>query len=385
MTWQDSLRQLDARLADGEIGAADYRKARDEILAEASSGNQSVGGETPKGELWMSTNPAAPPAQPAQVDSETTQVVKTDDGATQVVTPDDGATQVVTPDDGATRTVTPDEATQVVTPDDEATQVVKAEMLTSAPPGPRIQQQRPPQFGPPVPPIQYPRAAPIQGQEVFAEARSSGAGTALKILVPLLILALVGVAVWWFALRDDSTPAVQNEDPPASSQQPSASQVPSVADVAEKVPALPGEAKPESGTLTAAEAQEQKLLTPAYAKLLTDNGVDDIVYRKSAGDGFGYLLVAAPIEPSGGAVDTATATSDNLRQAGFETADPAESLGVPVVTRTDQFFRTFVAMYASEDIWVQLNVSGPPDGDAAALRTEFEKVLRSVTKELPAA
>lgn len=373
MTWQDSLRQLDARLANGEIGAADYRKARDEILAEASSGNQSVGGETPKAELWMSTNPAAPPppAEPARVDGETTQVVNTDE-TTQVTTSDDGATQVVTPND-------------------EATQVVKAEVLTSASPGPQAQQPTA-RFGPPVPPTQYPRAAPIQGQEVFAEARSARAGTVLKILIPLLlVLALVGAGVWWFVLRDDSTPAARNEGPPASSQQPSSesqppeSQVPSAADVAEKVPALPGEAKPESGTMTAVQAQERKLLTPAYATLLTDHGAGDIVYRKSAGDGFGYLLVAAPIEPSGDAADTATATSDNLRQAGFETADPAESGGVAVITRTDQFFRTFVAMYASGDVWVQLNVSGPPDGDAAALRTEFEKVLRSVTEELPAA
>lgn len=343
MTWQDSLRQLDARLAAGEIGAAEYRKTRDEILAEASSGSQSVSFEsnTP-GAQWQST----PPAQPSPADSDA-------------------------------------ETTQVVT--DETTQVVTADVVT--PPPPPLPPQ---QFGPPQ---QVPRPAPpIVGPEVFAGARPAGTGRrVLWFVIPLLVIALVGAGVWWFVLRDDSTPVAQNQqqttpDKPAGKvpETTSAAPVPKAADVADQVPQLPGQAKAESGTMTPDDAQRQQLITTAYAKLLVDGGAHEIVYRKSAGDGYGYLLIAAPVAPAGKAAPAlVTSTSDDLRKTGFQDAT-AGAGQPPVLTRTDQFFRTFVTMYASGDVWVQINVSAAPDGDANALRTEFDNVLKSVLEQLPA-
>lgn len=342
MTWQDSLRQLDARLANGEIGAAEYRKTRDEILAEASSGTQQVSFDAEVTTQWVST-PPPPSASEAATES-----------------------------------------------DEEPTQVVAAEMVTTPPPPQMPPQQQ--QFGPPMPPQMQRPAPPIMGSEVFGEARPSGGGgkKALWFLVTIVVLALVGGGVWWFALRDDSTgqnAQNQQEQTTTTTTAPTttseAAEVPKVADVAEQVPQLPGQAKPESGTMTVADAQQKQLLSPAYAQLLTHGGAKDIVYNKSSGDGYGYLLIAAPVEPAGHAGDLATATSDSLTKSGFTTA-ASGSGQPPVYSRTDKFFRTFVVMYASGDVWVQLNVSSAPDGDENALRTEFDNVLQQVLEQLPA-
>jgi hypothetical protein len=355
MTWQDSLRQLDARLANGEIGAAEYRKTRDEILAEASSGSQAVSFDVETTSQWVSTPPSQPPASaaPTETDAETTQIVSTDGETTQVVP--------------------------------------AAEMVTTPPPP----GQQP--FGPPggmpglPPPPPHARQAPIVGPEVFAEiSPSSGGKRVLWFLVPLLVLALVGGGVWWFLLRDDSTPtAGQDQEQQTTTttttvpESTSAAAVPTAADIAKQVPELPGQAKPESGTMTPEQAQQQKLLPQAYAALLANGGAKEIVYNKSAGNGYGYLLIAAPVEPSGKAGALAAATSADLQKSGFTQATAGES-GPPVFSRTDKFFRTFVAMYSAGDVWVQLNVSGAPDSDENALRTEFDKVLQSVVEQLPA-
>jgi hypothetical protein len=342
MTWQDSLRQLDARLAKGEIGAAEYRRTRDEILAEASSSSQSVTFEPADDAGWQSANPAE------EQDPDATVVTSVDTAPEH---------------------------------DAEATQVVSAADVAGPHP--------PPRFGPPGPLPQQQRPTPIQGQDVFTGTSSSGGGRVLRFLVPLLILALVGAGVWWFAFREPSTspPASQDggqQQERTTTTTPTTTSAPGVADVAERVPALPGQAKPESGTMTLAQARQRELLNPAYAKLLADGGAGEIVYRKSSGGGFGYLLVAAPVAKAGGAAALATATRDNLQKSGFEAVAGAD--GEPLVLgRADRFFRTYVTTYASGDVWVQINVSAPPEGDEAAVGTEFGKVLRSVLQELPAA
>lgn len=356
MTWQEDLRQLDARLANGDIGAADYRRTRDEILAEASSGNQANGTESPKEGLWSSTNPSAQ-------DDKTTE------------TPAPGETTVVV---------------RVDAPDEEKTQIVSADQLeqSTRPVGPATppQQQQQQWLGPP--PGQYqPRPTPIQGQEVFAQTSSGGAGKVLRWVIPVLIVALVAAGLWWFVFRDDSTQPQAENPPPSStsqSEEPEEPAVPSIDELAGSVPALPGEPKADSGPMTTAEALQLQLLNPTYATLLEDNGVSELVYQKSTRDDLGFQVAAAPVERPGNAAELTELMTAYLEEAGFAAAEPAESVGLPVITRTDQFFRTFVVTYASGGAWVQLNVSGPPDGDEAALRAEFETVLTALTERLPA-
>jgi hypothetical protein len=351
MTWQEDLRQLDARLANGDIGAADYRKTRDEILAEASSGNQATGTESPKDGLWTSANPSAQDEKTAETAApgETTVVVRVD------------------------------------TPDEEKTQIVTADQLEqqTRPVGPAAPPQ--PWLGPPPGQFQQ-RPAPIQGQEVFAQS-SGGASRWLRWVIPVLILALVAGGLWWFVFRDDSPPPQAENPPPSStsqSEEPEEPAAPSLDELAGLVPTLPGEVEADSGPMTTAEALEAELLNPEYATLLEDNGVSEFIYQKSTRENVAFQVAVAPVKQPGNASELTELMTSYLQEAGFAAAEPAESVGLPVITRTDQFFRTFVVTYASGGAWIQLNVSGPPDGDEAALRAEFETVLTALTEGLPA-
>src|ERR1700741_5449881 len=90
MDWQDELRRLDKKLSEGEISAQDYRRMRDELLAEASAPAQG------RGVMWAASRPevtepaTAPPASPpaATPDAEETQIV-----ADTTVTLDDTVVQ----------------------------------------------------------------------------------------------------------------------------------------------------------------------------------------------------------------------------------------------------------------------------------------------------
>jgi hypothetical protein len=359
MTWQESLRQLDARLAKGEIGAAEYRKARDEILAEASSGSQASNRQS-RENLWA-TAQAQAKAQAAKDEAanaaETTLVVKLNQ-----------------PEE--------DETTQVV----EATQIQQAVPHTQTTPPPPVAPTQPvgpgptQPVGPGVRPTQY-RPAPIQGQEVFAEAGSQRGGMLLRFLVPLVILAVVGAGVWFFAFRDgEEEPAA--DTPPASTEQ--QQQTPGIDDVAGRLPELPGKANANNGSMELDRARELKLFTPTYATLLADNGASEVAYRGSARRGAGYLLIASPIPPANGADGVAVLTSEHLQRAGFSPAKEVSPDDPPVITRTDNVFRTFITVYSSGDVWIQLNVSGPPTGNEQALRNEFQRILATLTERLPA-
>jgi hypothetical protein len=375
MTWQESLRKLDNRLAKGEIGAAEYRKVRDEILAEASSGSQTPARPV-RGDQRGPTPPQAGPRphpgdQEAANAAETTLVVKVDQ-------PDEEATQVVDVD-------------QLRSPQPPA-----APPPAGPPPGPSGPPSPP---GPPGPsghggpddgaggqpagpgvrPTPY-RTAPIQGQEVFAEAGPERGGLLPKIVVAVLVLALVGAGVWWFAVREDGEADNATPPPETSTQQ----QAPGIDDIAALLPDLPGKANPDNGTMSLERARELKLFTPPYATLLADNGSSEIAYRGAVRTGAGYLLVASPIPPENGADGVAVLAREHLQRAGFGPAEEVDPDDPPVIVRVDSAFRTFIAVYSSGDVWVQLNVSGRPDGNEQELRTEFQRVLGTVTERLPA-
>lgn len=364
MTWQESLRKLDGRLAKGEIGAAEYRKARDEILAEASSGANAA--KERGDDLWTVANRRAVAAEEAAAAAETTLVVKM---------PPAGP-----PPAEAAEAAEADEPTQVVPAD----RIPAAPDQQPAPPAPAVQERsaappRPADVPADVRPMPY-RAAPIQGQEVFAEAGPEGGNVFVRLLVPLLILAVVGAGVWWFAFRDgdEEQPAAQ---PPASESTPAP---PGVDDIDGRLPELPGRANQNNGAMTLDRARELKLFTPTYAALLADNGAAEIAYRGAVRSGAGYLMVASPIPPANGADGVAVLTREHLQRAGFAPAEALSPEDPAVITRTDKAFRTFITVFSSGDVWVQLNVSGAPDGDEKALRDEFQKVLGSLTERLPA-
>lgn len=353
MTWQESLRQLDARLAKGEISANEYRKNRDEILAEASSGSVPQQLE----DLW------APAPAPAKAAAETK--------AAESNEANPGETTIVV------------EVNQ--TSEEEETQVVPAVAIpaqskwaTTAPPEQPAQQAQPMLPAPPMPlpPQHMPQ---VQNEDVFAVVPAKRGGSFVRFLVPLLILAVVGAGVWWFVFRDNGGDDNTAGGPSSSST----AKAPTSDEIAGKLPELPGKASATNGTLSVDRARELKLFTPTYSTLLADNGAKEIVYRGAVQPGFAYMIVASPLSAKG-ADKLVQATTDHLERAGFATAAGVAPDGPPVITRTDQSFRTFIAIYRAGDVWVQLNVSGPPNGDENVLRTEFERVLGAVTERLPA-
>ncbi|GDY31155.1 SHOCT domain-containing protein [Gandjariella thermophila] len=171
MTWQDQLRQLDQELAAGKISADDYRRRRDELLAEAQREQDQAQppAESGEGRPQGQQGPFPPPFKWEASTPETTQVMQPvqdqgEDGsadATQVVRDEGGpadTTQRVDPSAGPTQRVDPSSGpTQVVNPgapqDPERTQVVRGPGT-----GPFPQQQFP----------QFPGQPGVQGGPQFS-------------------------------------------------------------------------------------------------------------------------------------------------------------------------------------------------------------------------
>jgi hypothetical protein len=125
MDWQDELRKLDKQLSEGDISAQQYRRLRDELLAEASAPAPGRGAAARPG------RPDATPPAPAP-DADDTQIVED-----ATVTVDDEVVNAAkagkSPDPDKTDTVsagTVDEKT--VTVDDRDTRVVEEPITTRA-------------------------------------------------------------------------------------------------------------------------------------------------------------------------------------------------------------------------------------------------------------
>ncbi|KAA2263698.1 hypothetical protein F0L68_09405 [Solihabitans fulvus] len=70
MSWQEELQQLDSALAEGRISADDYRRRRDEVLAQASAAQPAAPAQPPSG-------PFPPPFRWAPPTPDSTQVMPT--------------------------------------------------------------------------------------------------------------------------------------------------------------------------------------------------------------------------------------------------------------------------------------------------------------------
>lgn len=402
MDWQDSLRRLDARLAKGEISTTEYRKTRDEILAEASSGVHPKPAAKPDQQDVPFPATTAPSGEMTQVvgDQDATQVVRVSTAQQQ---PDADETQVVA------RTTDADD-TQVV----EQTQVIAADPeLTAAPRSPAtgtptgtlfpVPQGSPPatDFGPTA---TGGRPTPVQGREVFSTAKSSPSGTrkaALGLVAMVLVVALAGTAVWWFLLRDDGNPAAT---PPAdtttaapTTTAPTTGQTTTTApttsttsseptqpaDIERALPRLPGKTNPNSDTMTLTRAVKLKLISAHDAELFRANGVTEVVYRAARKGNIGFMMLVGRT----GGTDNATAAADGIHQhlleVGFNDADITASGDPAVFHRTDDLFRTYGAVYAAGDLCVQTGVSQRLSGNEKALRKEFKRLLDSMVGTFP--
>lgn len=371
VNWQDELRKLDDELASGRISADDYRVRRDQVL---SSSNAS--GQQNAGQRWQAQPPSTGPASGSQ------------------------ATQFITPVGGGEQAKPNPDATQVVTPrpaDSDRTQVVPGGGMAQpnyGPPSPAhgFQQQGPPPpppwqtgGGDQTPPWVIPSSDNWQhtGSEVFDETSSGKGKKVFAIIGVVLVIALIGGAIWWFGLRGGSGGGAQSSTPAAASTT-SSSVKPKTA--IELLPNAPGTANPNNGNTTPDKLVEAGFLSQEEIALLSTAKVDKVAFKGGKQDSFTYdvevfetatpaeatALAAALVEYSGstGMVDGARG---NLPQS-------AKVMQV-IKPKTSGMYRS---IYAAGKRVVRITTAQEPIGDTdAELIKKFQEFGTAVAKKFP--
>lgn len=395
MDWQDELRRLDKQLSEGEISAQDYRRLRDELLAEASAPAQG------RGSLWTSARPdvtpepAPPPSSP---DAEDTQVVA---DSTVVVQ------ETVVNGKPVGEAVVRDKAAVSDTPaeDPDRTERVAAETVaagTAAGSGRKLPTFPPRPVDGPMPkapplPAPAPWTGKVLGEEVFADAKpQSGARRAVTILLSLVVvLAIAGGAVWFFAFRsDEEAPAARQPDnPPASNtpqseaSQPAPSAPQSAvpdnrpANLADVVGPLPGAADENNGTISPARAGQLKLISPQEVAAAEDAGVEEVIFRGSTSGTVGNALLVLATPDGTAAGELATAERRYLRENGFDAGKELRG-GLPVLVREDDVATVYRVVYTTGKYTVRFGVA-QRDANPVQLRQELEAVADTILAVLP--
>ncbi|MGH3878329.1 MAG: hypothetical protein ACRDSK_14965 [Actinophytocola sp.] len=277
MDWQDELRRLDKKLSEGEISAQDYRRMRDELLAEASAPAQGRGvmwaGSRPEvtEPATASPPPAGPPAVPADAeetqivadttvtldqtvvhgrpaapaeDPDKTETVAAETVAAETVSAENRPTEVVPAETVAAESAAAETVVEIAPGEEERTvSEPAAEPLTEPAREPETEPARddhptfpprpmdtPPPDAPPLPAPAPWTGHQVIGEEVFADAspHSNARRAVTSLLAVLVVLALAGGAVWYFVFRTEEAPAAAQkpQNPPASDQPQSQPQSP---------------------------------------------------------------------------------------------------------------------------------------------------------------
>ncbi|TDQ05094.1 SHOCT domain-containing protein [Labedaea rhizosphaerae] len=364
MDWQDELRTLDGKLTEGEISQAEYRKLRDQVLAEASSGGPVHRPVGPEHHDRVHIPSSAAEEAPS---GEMTQVISTEEAADEKTLRTQNQAPVQTVQSVQTAPPLPEL-------DADKTVVVGTQKT-----GPASAYQPPVRAAapPPPPPWETGPATPapmVQGNEVFSVARkeSSAKKAALGSLAVLLVLALIGAGVWFFVLRDDDQPTN------AGGPNPGTTVVPKDTDPGSQIPSLPGVANANDGTMSADRAVQLKIIAPAEAALLKKLGADQLVFRGSTGEFTGYSLIAVRGEDP---KKTTDGLSNYLTQNGFQAAGPVPG-GYPVLAAHYGDVTMLQTVYTSGAFSVNLGVARKGGSDAA-LRDDLTKALGTLAKALP--
>jgi hypothetical protein len=428
MDWQDELRRLDKQLSEGEISAQDYRRMRDELLAEASAPAQG------RGALWSGAHPEAapapapaPPPAPPSPDAEDTQIVA---DSTVVVE----ETVVAAQEPAADETVvhaSPVEQTTVQDPppapplagpgeDPDRTATVAAETVAESDTGRNARResdteaaarkQQTPTFPPrpadgPIPkapplPAPAPWTGQVLGEEVFADAKAqSNARRAATMLLSLVVvLAVIGGAVWFFVFRSDDAPAAeQSSNPPATEKpnsqapqkppqkpttsvpQPSRTNLPT--NLADALGPLPGAADKNSGSISPARAGQLKLVAPQEVKAADDQGVTNVIFRGATNGDIGSALLVFATPNGTSALNLAKAERGYLGDSGFVPGKELRS-GLPVLERRGEAGTVYRVVYTTGKYTVRFGVA-QRDASPVQLRKELESVADTILAVLP--
>ena len=377
MTWQEELRQLDSALAGGELSANEYRKRRDEILAAASSA------QPPSPVIGPPTgpNPAVPPpVAPAAAAPDTPDPAEVTQVVNVISEPEADVTQIIT--DPAKPTNNGASAMPVPSADEATSPAIQPPGQWSTLPPTHSAATNVGSF-PPVPPQAIgPAPTPLDAQDLFT-GNKAPAGGKKPWLIPvavLVVLAIAGGAVWFFALRDTGSDAA---NPPASetTQQTEQTQpAPEPVDVTKIV--LPGEQASNSGEMDIARASELKVISAAEATLLSDAGADALTYSGYSAEGYRFLLYAYKSADAATAEGFTSKVLDIQRQLGFTEANlDGMPEGVTVMQVANEKAAAMRGVYTYGDVTIQLSVLQIPVGEAGQLVSQFQQAVTAVTDD----
>jgi hypothetical protein len=393
LSWQEELHKLDGELAAGQISADEYRVRRDQVLSSAvSPGQESKTNRPPEQEATQFvapvTLPPPPSPQPPQPD-----------------TGDADKTQIVSGDSDRTQTVGGWQTSRPSGPDADRTQAVPgvpgqayaggmpprpAPGQSPFPPPPGYQQGwqaddelSPPWAGTDFPPLMASGNPDWirQGPEVFEESGKSKKGAVAAIIAGVLVVALVGVGIWWFATKD------KNNNGGGSTQTQSTTNAPTSTTPSgppRPLNGVDGQVDDKvSGPITVSQAAEKHQFSPdeatTFGECSASDGQVEVLYRETW-----YTLVhvfrcrdAAGREP---------AVAKLLKQQeayGFKAlAAPQNLVGMILENATDVPDAPVDArvFYASGDNIVRVEVRGHSSVD---VNDGLAEVLTVTTKNYP--
>jgi hypothetical protein len=368
MDWQDELRALDGRLAEGQLSQAEYRKLRDQVLAEASSGGPVHRPAGPEHHDRVHIPSSAAEEAPL---GEMTQVISADEVSEEQT--------LRTQQPGLVQTAPPPTPPPVPEPEEDADKTVivgkqDAQSTAYQPPARAAVPPPPPwETGPTGP------APMVQGNEVFSVARkdSPGRRAALGSLAVLVVLALIGAGVWFFVLRDDTQAA------PGPTQPNQTAPGPSVGDIESKLPKLAGVPGKDNSTMSLDKAESLHITFGALKKLYASNGANEMIVHAYSDANGARAVYVVPL-PDKAKADTVTqGVHDGLTKVGYADAKSTLPDGIKVVQRADDQTRYLYATYTSGADNVQISVLQPVSAAPADLTEQLRSVFTAIAGVLP--
>lgn len=371
MDWQDELRTLDSRLAEGQLSQAEYRKLRDQVLAEASSGGPVHRPVGPEHHDRVHIPSSAAEEAPL---GEMTQVISADELSEEQTLRTQKSGPVQTAPPPVTQAAPPAPPAQEA--DADKTMIVGK---TSPPSG-----YQPPARAavPPPPPWETGPTGPapmVQGNEVFSVARkeSSAKKAALGSLAVLVVLALIGAGVWFFVLRDDTQTASGPNQPGQTAPGPAPG------DIESKLPKLSGTPGKDNSTMSLDKAESLQIIFGALKKVYTSNGANEIIVHAFSDPTGASAVYVVPVPDTAKAGAVTQGVHDELTKVGYADAKSTLPSGIKVVQRADKQARYLYATYSSGANNVQISVLQPLSADSAALTERLRSVVTAIAGVLP--
>jgi hypothetical protein len=366
MDWQDELRTLDSRLAEGQLSQAEYRKLRDQVLAEASSGGPVHRPVGPEHHDRLHIPSSAAEEAPL---GEMTQVISADEVSEEQT--------LRTQKSGPVQTAPPPTPPPAQEADADKTVIVgkqNAQPTAYQPPARAAVPPPPPwETGPSGP------APMVQGNEVFSVARkeSSTKRAALGSLAVLIVLALIGAGVWFFVLRDDTQKASGPNQPNQTAPGPS------TGDIESKLPKLAGFPGKDNSTMSLDKAESLHITFGALKKLYASNGAHEMIVHAFSDQSGARAVYVVPVPDNAKATAVTQGVHDELTKVGYADAKSALPAGIKVVQRADKQTRYLYATYSSGANNVQISVLQPVSADPARLTEQLRSVVTAIAGVLP--